>query len=114
MAKIWIKNPIVDPGQLDFYIAQVLENGIEWTASSCLVLVIFALAAIWGNYPEDETREIPYHEPSFSPQVTYVTISVPEHRIKESLTFLSMARKRISTAYLDDTLLGVQCLCLFG
>ncbi|KAJ5454186.1 Glycoside hydrolasesuperfamily [Penicillium daleae] len=114
MTKIWTKNPIVDPDQLDFYIARVLENGIDWSASSCLVLLIFALAAIWGNYPDDETREVSYNEPSFSPPVTYVTMSVPEHRMKESLTFLSMARKRISTAYLDDTLLGVQCLCLFG
>ncbi|CAG8052384.1 unnamed protein product [Penicillium nalgiovense] len=114
MTKIWTKNPIVDPDQLDFYIARVLENGIDWSASSCLVLLIFALAAIWGDYPDDETREVPYNEPSFSPPVTYMTISVPEHRMKESLTFLSMARKRISTAYLDDTLLGVQCLCLFG
>ncbi|KAJ5984749.1 hypothetical protein N7522_011945 [Penicillium canescens] len=114
MTKIWIKNPIVDSDQLDFYIARVLENGIDWSASSCLVLLIFALAAIWGNYPDDETREVSYDELSFSPPVTFVTISVPEHRLKESLTFLSMARKRISTAYLDDTLLGVQCLCLFG
>ncbi|CAI7622330.1 unnamed protein product [Penicillium pancosmium] len=114
MTKIWTKNPIVDPGQLDFYIARVLENGIEWSASSCLVLLIFALAAIWGNYPDDETQEVSYNERSFSPPVTYMTMSVPEHRMKESLTFLSMARKRISTAYLDDTLLGVQCLCLFG
>ncbi|OGE50684.1 hypothetical protein PENARI_c016G09905 [Penicillium arizonense] len=112
--KIWTKNPIVDPDQLDFHIARVLENGIDWSASSCLVLLIFALAAIWGNYPDDETREVSYNEPSFSPPVTYVTMSVPEHRMKESLTFLSMARKRISTAYLDDTLVGVQCLCLFG
>ncbi|KAJ5817486.1 Glycoside hydrolase superfamily [Penicillium robsamsonii] len=112
VTKIWTKNPIVDPDQLDFYIARVLENGIDWSASSCLVLLIFALAAIWGNYPDDETREVSDNEPSFSPPVTYTTMSVPEHRMKESLTFLSMARKRISTAYLDDTLLGVQCLCL--
>lgn len=114
MTKIWTKNPIVDPDQLDFYIARVLENGIDWSASSCLVLLILALAAIWGNYPEDETRELSSNSPSFSPPLTYVTMSVPEHRMKESLTFLSMARKRISCAYLDDTLLGVQCLCLFG
>ncbi|KAJ5825627.1 hypothetical protein N7474_002765 [Penicillium riverlandense] len=114
MTKIWTKNPIVDPDQLDSYIARVLENGIEWTASSCLVLLVFALAAIWGNYPEDETRQAPCNDPSFKPSVTYVTLAVPEHRMKESLTFLTMARKRISSAYLDDTLLGVQCLCLFG
>lgn len=114
MTKIWTKNPIIDSDQLDFYIARVLENGIEWSASSCLVLLISALGAIWGNFPDEETREASYSETSFSPPITYVTMSVPEHRMKESLTFLSMARKRISTAYLDDTLLGVQCFCLFG
>ncbi|KAJ5776239.1 uncharacterized protein N7511_001250 [Penicillium nucicola] len=114
MTKIWIKNPIVDSDQLDIAIARVLENGIDWSASSCLVLLIFALAAIWGNYPDDETREVSYNEPSFGPPVKYITMSVPEHRMKESLSFLSMARKRISTAHLDDTLLGVQCFCLFG
>jgi len=114
MTKIWTKNPIVDRDQLDSCIARVLENGIDWSVSSCLVLLVFALAAIWGDYPEDETRKVLYNESSFNPPVTYVTISVPEHRMKESLAFLSMARKRISTAYLDDTLSGVQCLCLFG
>jgi hypothetical protein len=114
MTKIWTKNPIVDSDQLDIYIARVLENGIDWSASSCLVLLVFALAAIWGNYPDDETREVSYNGPSFIPPATYMTMSVPEHRMKESLTFFAMARKRLSTAYLDDTLLGVQCLCLFG
>jgi hypothetical protein len=114
MTKIWPKNPIVDEEQLDSYIARVLETGIDWSAASCLLLLVFALAAIWGNYPEDETREIPCPEPTFGAPVTYVTLSVPEHRMKESLGYLGMARKRISAAYLDNSLLGVQCLCLFG
>ncbi|KAL3492245.1 hypothetical protein BJX62DRAFT_224726 [Aspergillus germanicus] len=114
MTKIWPKNPIVDEEQLESYIARVLETGIDWSAGSCLLLLVFALAAIWGNYPEDETREIPCSEPTFGAPVTYVTLSVPEHRMKESLGYLGMARKRISAAYLDNSLLGVQCLCLFG
>lgn len=114
MTKVWTKNPIIDAEQLDFYIARVLENGIDWSASSCLLLLVFALAAIWGNYPDDETREISYSEPSFGRPVTYLTMSIPEERLKESLAFLSMARQRLYTAYLDDSLLGVQCLCLFG
>ncbi|KAL4979771.1 hypothetical protein BDW66DRAFT_127218 [Aspergillus desertorum] len=116
MTKILAKNPIIDAEQLETYIARVLETGIDSSASSCLVLLVLALAAIWGTYPEDETREVPCPEPSYaaSQPVTYMTVSVPEHRMKESLGYLAMARKRISAAYLDNTLLGVQCLCLFG
>ncbi|KAL4940754.1 hypothetical protein BDV06DRAFT_15530 [Aspergillus oleicola] len=114
MTKILAKNPIIDAEQLEAYIARVLETGIDWTAPSCLVLLVLALAAIWGTYPEDETREVQYPEPTFGTPMTYVTISVPEHRMKESLGYLAMARKRISAAYLDNSLLGVQCLCLFG
>ncbi|KAL4911036.1 hypothetical protein BDW74DRAFT_184573 [Aspergillus multicolor] len=116
MIKILAKNPIIDADQLEAYIAHVLETGIDWSASSCLVLLVLALAAIWGTYPEDETREVPCSEPTFGATrpMTYMTVSVPEHRMKESLGYLAMARKRISAAYLDTTLLGVQCLCLFG
>ncbi|KAL4787305.1 glycosyl hydrolase family 3 N terminal domain-containing protein [Aspergillus varians] len=114
MTKILAKNPIIDAEQLEAYIAHVLETGIDWSASSCLVLLVLALSAIWGTYPEDETREISCPEPSYGGPMTYVTISVPEHRMKESLGYLSMARKRMSAAYLDNSLLGVQCLCLFG
>ncbi|KAL2870934.1 uncharacterized protein BJX67DRAFT_210929 [Aspergillus lucknowensis] len=114
MTKIWPKNPIVDEEQLESYIARLLEVGIDWSAASCLLLLVFALAAIWGNYPEDETREIPCTEPTYGAPRTYVTLSVPEHRMKESLGYLCMAQKRLSAAYLDNSLLGVQCLCLFG
>ncbi|KAL4874764.1 hypothetical protein BJY04DRAFT_224672 [Aspergillus karnatakaensis] len=114
MIKILAKNPIIDAEQLEGYIAHVLETGIDWSAHSCLVLLVLALAAIWGTYPEDETREVPCPEPNYGGPLTYVTMSVPEHRMKESLGYLSMARKRMSAAYLDNSLLGVQCLCLFG
>ncbi|KAL4869506.1 hypothetical protein BDV12DRAFT_185192 [Aspergillus spectabilis] len=114
MTKILAKNPIIDAEQLERYIAHVLETGIDWSAPSCLVLLVLALGAIWGTYPEDETREVPCPEPNYGGPMTYVTMSVPEHRMKESLGYLSMARKRMSAAYLDNSLLGVQCLCLFG
>ncbi|KAL4810909.1 glycosyl hydrolase family 3 N terminal domain-containing protein [Aspergillus unguis] len=114
MTKILAKNPIIDAEQLETYIAHVLEVGVDWSASSCLVLLVLALAAIWGTYPEDETREVPCLQPSYGAPMTYVTISVPEHRMKESLGYIAMARKRMSAAYLDNSLLGVQCLCLFG
>lgn len=114
MTKIQIKNPIVDADQLDAHISYVLDNGFGWSTSSCLVLLVLALAAIWGNYPDDERRTIGSNESGDSDSRQYVTMAVPEHRMKESLMYIDMARKRMSMAYLDDSLLGVVCFCLFG
>ena len=114
MTKIQIKNPIVDADQLDAHISYVLDNGFGWSTSSCLVLLVLALAAIWGNYPDDERRTIESNESGDSDSRQYVTMAVPEHRMKESLMYIDMARKRMSMAYLDDSLLGVVCFCLFG
>jgi hypothetical protein len=114
MTKIQIKNPIVDADQLDAHITHVLDNGFGWSTSSCLVLLVLALAAIWGNYPDDERRTVTSNENGGSDSGQYVTMSMPEHRMKESLMYIDMARKRMSMAYLDDSLLGVVCFCLFG
>ena len=114
MTKIQIKNPIVDADQLDAHISYVLDNGFGWSTSSCLVLLVLALAAIWGNYPDDERRTIGSNESGDSDSRQYLTMAVPEHRMKESLMYIDMARKRMSMAYLDDSLLGVVCFCLFG
>lgn len=111
MSKIQIKNPIVDADQLDAHIAYVLDNGFGWSTTSCLVLLVFALAAIWGNYPDDERRAVEDSDP-YSRQ--RFTLAVPDHRMRESLMYITMAQKRMSMAYLDDSLLGVVCFCLFG
>ncbi|EGR49689.1 uncharacterized protein TRIREDRAFT_121121 [Trichoderma reesei QM6a] len=107
MSKIQGKNPIVDADQLDVHIAYVLENGFGWTATSCLVLLVFALAAAWGNYPDDERRHVETHEQLDIYPRHRVTMAVPDHRMRESLMYIAMAQKRMSTAYLDDSLLGV-------
>lgn len=116
MRKIQIKNPIVDACELDNHLTKVLEKGFDWSASSCLVLLVLSLAAIWGDYPHNDRRTnidcIVSHE-GFK-QAGFVTNSVPRHRMKESWGYFSMAKERMSTAQLDDTLLGVVCFCLFG
>ncbi|KKP04309.1 hypothetical protein THAR02_03586 [Trichoderma harzianum] len=114
ISKIQGKNPIVDADQLDAHIAYVLENGFGWSATSCLVLLVFALAAVWGNYPDDERRNIESDEELDLYPRQRVTMAVPDHRMRESLMYIAMAQKRMSTAYLDDSLLGVVCFCLFG
>lgn len=114
MTKIQIKNPIVDAEVLDAHIACVLEHGFDWSASSCLVLLVLALAAIWGNYPNDERRTVVASDGVGLHPRQYITLAVPDHRMKESLMYIEMAQKRMSTAYLDDSLQGVVCFCLFG
>lgn len=114
MTKIQGKNPIVDADQLDAHIRYVLDNGFGWSATSCLVLLVFALASIWGNYPDDERRTVESDEELDLVPRQRVTMAVPDHRMRESLMYITMAQKRMSTAYLDDSLLGVVCFCLFG
>lgn len=114
MSKIQGKNPIVDADQLDAHIAHVLDNGFGWSATSCLVLLVFALAAVWGNYPDDERRSVETDEELDLYPRQRLTMALPDHRMRESLMYIAMAQKRMSTAYLDDSLLGVVCFCLFG
>ncbi|KUL85005.1 hypothetical protein ZTR_07763 [Talaromyces verruculosus] len=116
MSKIQIKNPIVDACELDEHLTKVLEKGFDWSASSCLVLLVLSLAAIWGDYPHNDRRTKVDCIVSYEglKQTEFVTNSVPEHRMRESLGYFSMARERMSTAQLDDSLLGVACFCLFG
>lgn len=114
MTKIQIKNPIVDADHLDAHIAYVLDNGFGWSTTSCLVLLVFALAAVWGNYPDDERRAVESDEEPSPYSRQRFTVAVPDHRMRESLMYVMMAQKRMSVAYLDDSLLGVVCFCLFG
>ncbi|EED17953.1 conserved hypothetical protein [Talaromyces stipitatus ATCC 10500] len=117
MTKIQIKNPIVDADELDEHLTRALEKGFDWSPSSCLVLLVLSLAAIWGNYPQDDRRTTLaciVSPEGFQQKREYVTNAVPEHRMRESLGYFSMAKERMSTAYLDDSLLGVACFCLFG
>ena len=111
LAKIEPKCPIVDVEELNAYIFNIAEDGFGWSASSCMVLLVFAMAAIWGQYPNDERRLVvtggantrdPY------------TLAIPEHRIKESSIYFAMAQRRMSAASLDDSLHGVLCYYLFG
>lgn len=105
------KCPIIDVDQLDAHITDIIENGFGSTAVSCLVLLVFALASIWGNYPNDERRHVA--STGAGPGTEY-TVAVPEHRAKESWIYFAMAQRLMPMASMDDSLLGVTCFCLFG
>lgn len=114
MAKIQIKNPIVDAEQLDLHIAHILEHGFGWTSTSCLVLLVLALAAIWGNYPDDFRPQLPRKSSRNDLDALRVPLDIPDERMNESLAYLSMAQKRLFAAQMDDSLVGVVCFCLCG
>ena len=111
LAKIEPKCPIVDVEELNAYIFNIAEDGFGWSASSCMVLLVFAMAAIWGHYPNDERRLVVTG--AANAREPY-TLAIPEHRIKESSIYFAMAQRRMSAASLDDSLHGVLCYCLFG
>lgn len=109
MEKFNPKCPIVDASQLDAHVAHVIRKGFDSTAASCLVLLVLALASIWGNYPDDERRIVASNGAGETQ-----TMSVPESRAKEARIYFTMAQRRMHTASMDDSLLGVTCFCLFG
>lgn len=111
MAKCEPACPIIDVDQLDAHITIIIEDGFGSTAASCLVLLIFALASIWGSYPHDERRPVASNG---TDAATDRTVAVPENRAKESWIYFSMAQRRMPMASMDDSLLGVTCFCLFG
>ena len=114
MTQIEPKCPLMDVDQLTAYITQIAEDGFGWSASSCMVLLVLAMAAIWGQYPNDERRLVVANNNNSASAREAYTLAVPEHRIKEASIYFAMAERRMSAASLDDSLLGVLCFYLFG
>jgi hypothetical protein len=112
--KIYIKTPIIDSAQLQENLDSISRHGIDSSASSCLIAVVCALAAIWGNFPEDDVREATFDDDGDISTEPRMSLSVPDHRIAESLLYLELARKRMSAAHLDNTLVSVQCFALLA
>ena len=109
IAEIDNKSPMISKLQLSCYAAEAIERGFDFSASSCLVLLTLALAAIWGCYPDDERRLLDTEDE----QGGY-TMRIPENRFNESSTFFKMARSRMPAAMMDQSLVGVVCFILFG
>jgi hypothetical protein len=101
--------PFVDVFHVNEHVSEVLRNGFSDSVSSCFVLMIFSLAAIWGRYPDDERRPKLRSDGEVSQ-----TMALPETRRKESSTYFAMAQSRTSKALLDDSLLGPMCYGMMG
>ena len=96
---VHIKNPILDPNQVVSMAKDVAEDGFKWDGTSCLVLVICALANLAGPFSIAK----PHHSES-SVQNT--------SNYREAEAYYTAARKR--TGLLDISVLAVQCTFLLG
>lgn len=106
-------------------IAKTDEYGIEWNAESCLILLVAALGSLCklhslqthldaastkSNTHTDHTnRQLQPDYPTQTPK------SVEEgSSVAMAFRYWNMARKRLSWAMEEDSLLSAQCLCLSG
>ncbi|KFY19191.1 hypothetical protein V491_04557 [Pseudogymnoascus sp. VKM F-3775] len=93
------KIEILDIHLLKGYVAQIGENGAEWTAESCLVFLVAALGSICqaSGYLESPNSL------DRSPDAYNV-----------AFRYWNMAKKRLGWALENNNLLSTQCLCLTG
>jgi hypothetical protein len=94
---------IIDEDQLDLHILEAKRDGFESSISSCLVLLVLAIGALYGKYPEDERRLVPGSDP-----MRY-TMEVPESRMSESSRYFTMAQRCLPAVMADNSLVGAFC-----
>ncbi|KAK8130498.1 glycosyl hydrolase [Apiospora kogelbergensis] len=102
IAEIDNKSPMIGKKQLNWYVNEAIQRGFDSSASSCLVLLTFALASVWGCYPNDERQLLDPEDEQGG-----CTMCIPDDRFKESSTFFNMARNRMPAAMMDQSLDGV-------
>jgi len=107
------KTPIVYLEQLDDMILTTAQNGLQSCAETCLVLIVCAVALIWEHPTRSVCSEVLYDYPGAVPRLR-MSLSISEGQMKTSIAYMAAARAMMSAAFLDDTLVGVQCHCLFG
>lgn len=102
------KNPIVDPRNIHHQICHVVENGLSWNTSTCLVALVCALGATSERYVAQQKSSS-----SLSPNEMQI-----DHGLMKDLEiadrFWNIAVKRIGLAMSENSLEAVQCLCLAG
>lgn len=105
LVNVHVKNPILDPEYLRSMARGVVEHGFDWKASSCLILVVCALASISSRFLHHSTstvRGIGEIDNSLS--------NTPDYGSAES--YYAAACKRIGL--LRNTLLATECYFMTG
>ncbi|OAL54655.1 hypothetical protein IQ07DRAFT_531020 [Pyrenochaeta sp. DS3sAY3a] len=106
LLNVHVKNPIFDPEYLRKMAKAVVEDGFDWKASSCLVLIVCALAAIsssFARHPTSHAQKGQEHtDNSLSNTSGYHTAEA----------YYTASRKRIGL--LSNNLLATECYFMFG
>lgn len=102
IACIHTKNPILDLVTLHDLISQVAENGLDWSARTCLVSLVCALGAISEEYTY-----------AYTPETTSGS-SLPHNEADIAFQYWNIAMKRLGFVIGQSNIESVQCLCLTG
>lgn len=102
IACIHTKNPILDLVTLHDLISQVAENGLEWSARTCLVSLVCALGAISEEYTH-----------AYTPGRVSGS-SLPHDEADLAFQYWNIAMKRLGFVIGQSNIESVQCLCLTG
>lgn len=102
IACVHTKNPILDLATLHDLISQVAENGLDWSARTCVVSLVCALGAISEEYTH-----------AYTPDKISVG-SLPDTEKDIAFKYWNVAMKRLGFVIGQSNLESVQCLCLTG
>lgn len=93
---VHVKNPILKEDEARRLVHHISMTGLDWSAHSCLVLLICALGATASPFGPSE---------SVAPGTTAFALGE---------AYFSAARKRLGLCLIDGNLLSAQCLFLAG
>lgn len=110
--KFLTRYPVISRPRLARYILDVAENGGDWTAESCLVFLVCAMASLCDCLAVDGTP--PTAQSTMQSPFSAATPVAPASR-QSAYQYWTMAKRRLGWA-LDTPagLLTAQCLCLAG
>ncbi|KAJ5771134.1 uncharacterized protein N7511_003185 [Penicillium nucicola] len=97
---VHVRNPILEPSQLEQYAKELTESGLKWDTKTCLVLLACALGCFGSESSYEEIDEL--GESPTKDDASYARAEA----------YYEAARKRIG--YLGTSLLDIQCLYLAG
>lgn len=100
---VHVKNPILDPVNVQRYILNTVQHGLDWSPQACLLCLVCAIGAIVGS----DKADVP-----MAPNQTTTASLTSEPEL--AFQIFEQASKRLGVALSQDNILGIQCACLAG
>lgn len=100
LTNVHIKNPVLDPKELRSIAKNTSEDGFNWEASSCLILIVCALAKLSVPYA--------YIKVDVSANSSY--LETEDYQTAEM--YYTASRKRVGL--LEPSVIAAQCVFLIG